>query len=276
MRRRQPIFTPTISVELKGGFGNQLFQFAAVLSAACKSNANFSFLHAKGTREFALDNLGLKLRTIYSPSISDGILTINEKQGFKNFWSEKYYEKGFGFSPLPEFKRSTTIFGYFQSFRYFEDISFELVNWINSALPRVNPTLNPDLLLHVRLGDIARIPHFRDFHGVTPSSYFIDSIDYLGGLGSNASVVTDDLDFLPLEHEELMKQYPELRLIHGDLISDFKLITSSKRLIISNSTFSWWGAYLSSAKIVAPAKWFTTTDLDFQSENFFPADWKLL
>jgi hypothetical protein len=30
-----------------------------------------------------------------------------------------------------------------------------------------------------------------------------------------------------------------------------------KGVIMANSSFSWWGAFLSNGKVIAPSKWFT-------------------
>ena len=45
----------------------------------------------------------------------------------------------------------------------------------------------------------------------------------------------------------------------GNEIEDFNLLASCKHLIIANSSWSWWAAYLcpnESKKIIAPKKWF--------------------
>jgi hypothetical protein len=47
--------------------------------------------------------------------------------------------------------------------------------------------------------------------------------------------------------------------------------------VISNSTFSWWAAYLSDAEVIGPKVWFAN-DLQakFQPENFYPKNWIIL
>ena len=46
----------------------------------------------------------------------------------------------------------------------------------------------------------------------------------------------------------------------GDEIEDFNLLASSKNIIMANSSWSWWAAYLcpnESKKIIAPKNWFS-------------------
>jgi hypothetical protein len=42
----------------------------------------------------------------------------------------------------------------------------------------------------------------------------------------------------------------------GDTYDSFKMMKACKNHIISNSTYSWWGAWLAGGKVVAPARWF--------------------
>ena len=46
--------------------------------------------------------------------------------------------------------------------------------------------------------------------------------------------------------------------------------------IISNSTFSWWGAYLNqnkNKKIICPKKWFSYTDEYFNPKDIYCENW---
>ena len=58
----------------------------------------------------------------------------------------------------------------------------------------------------------------------------------------------------------------------GNEIDDFNLLASCKHLIIANSSFSWWAAYLcpdEGKKIVAPKQWYT----DGEQRTKCPESW---
>lgn len=73
----------------------------------------------------------------------------------------------------------------------------------------------------------------------------------------NFLVFSDDPDWA----REKFKDNPKVQVMDkGDEVSDFNLLTSCKHLIIANSSFSWWAAYLcpnESKKIIAPRQWFS-------------------
>lgn len=61
--------------------------------------------------------------------------------------------------------------------------------------------------------------------------------------------------------KEKFKDNPNVQVMEkGDEIEDFNLLSSCKSLIIANSSFSWWAAYLcpnETKKIIAPKQWFS-------------------
>jgi hypothetical protein len=59
-------------------------------------------------------------------------------------------------------------------------------------------------------------------------------------------------------------------------IVDFYYLTQAEYLIMSNSTFSWWGAWLSQAKTVAPENWFAGVFKDRSTKDIYCEDWIIL
>lgn len=58
----------------------------------------------------------------------------------------------------------------------------------------------------------------------------------------------------------------------GNDVDDFNLLASCKHLIIANSSYSWWAAYLcpnEGKKIIAPKQWFT----DKETRTKLPESW---
>jgi hypothetical protein len=88
--------------------------------------------------------------------------------------------------------------------------------------------------------------------------YWRDSVNHMLSINKdmNFLVVTDDVSFA--------KSYIglDIRTIHVDIGFDFYVVNQSKWTIISNSTFSWWAAWLNEKtnKIIAP-KYFNAHNL---------------
>lgn len=266
----------TIKCEIKGGFGNQLFQLANVVNIAVKSGSVFKLSPQPGTRDFALNKLGLFPNVTYLPLIVDSKLTFSSVQVRFPIFSFRYKELAFSYSEIPNFRKSLNLEGYFQSYKYFEDIGLLFKSWLIEVLGIGEFKESNGINLHIRLGDIARNKKFLEFHGLAPSSYFIDAISNFNLNNPEITVVTDDLELIGNVHRELFLEYPSARIVSNSLDDDFKFLASSKNLVISNSTFSWWAAYLSSAKIVAPSKWFADSKVAFNNADFFPPGWVIL
>ena len=63
-------------------------------------------------------------------------------------------------------------------------------------------------------------------------------------------VITDDIDAAAV-------LFPQFPAYHFSIAEDFFVISHAKYLIIANSTFSWWGAWLNKAckTVIAPKFW---------------------
>jgi hypothetical protein len=60
-------------------------------------------------------------------------------------------------------------------------------------------------------------------------------------------------------------------------LSDMCLMTLCSHHIIANSSFSWWGAWLSGSNdVVAPKKWYGPAASDVKTTDLIPARWKTL
>mgnify|MGYP003334645778 FL=1 len=99
-----------ISATLMGGLGNQLFQIFAVLGYAFRYNVDYTFPRTK--------QKGDPRTKMYWDNILDKIAFSISPIPIKH---PVYNESGFEFKEITEFNRSHKLFGYFQSYKYFQD-----------------------------------------------------------------------------------------------------------------------------------------------------------
>ena len=119
--------------------------------------------------------------------------------------------------------------------------------------------------------------HFRAQDGylrenfVLPVSYFNKCKEYVrNAVGSHIKfvVVTDN--------PQLSKRYfPNDIIINNDMKTDLAILTHSKYKIISNSSFSWWAAWLGlpdSELVIAPNRWMNYNKTILEGDSFYPHD----
>lgn len=106
-----------------------------------------------------------------------------------------------------------------------------------------------------------------------PKEYYFKALDLLNLKNSRVLIVSDDLEwckatfmgsrFVFADRKGVNLQYPEYLL-------DFYLLRLCKHVIVSNSTFSWWAAYLNETpgrKVMYPWPWTTWATEDFIPKN---------
>ena len=163
-------------------------------------------------------------------------------------------------------KRSSFHVGYFQSFRY-SDYK-EDFDVLRKIIPRnINPekdfyanlakTESP-LVVHVRLADYRVENNF----GIPSKDYYQSAIDFQFKEGDYKKIwlFSDEpeaaLEFIPQGFLGLVRNISQ-ELI--DPIWSLEAMRLGSGYVIANSTFSWWGAYLSHQEdplVIYPQPWF--------------------
>jgi hypothetical protein len=233
---------------LKGGLGNQMFTIAAAYAAARNINSemfiNYTIPHVGGQGSGPLK---------YKDTIYKNI------QATSNTVEQVFNEPDWSYSPIPHIDNIITD-GYFQSEKHFKQYSTEIKELFNFPTDIKNKITNsltkiPKKLLsvHVRLGDYLN-PGYTSTHFICNRDYYINALKHFDLNEYTIIVCTDDVvnynKYINIENAILCNGKDELE--------DLYLLSQCDASILTNSSFSWWGAYLGKDKhkVCAPSKWF--------------------
>jgi hypothetical protein len=288
-----------ICSRIEGGLGNQLFQYAAARSLANRLNT-----------ELVLDisPLQSRARNVTKRVYELGIFRINARIADKD--EIKYIN---ALCKIPRISRLLTrwnivcenelefnkkfneasgdiyLKGYWQSYRYFSNISSEICNELLLSEPlsllseataaRIDNV--ESIAVHVRRGDYVSSKSAAAMHGALSSDYYQNAINSFLSKISRPSffVFSDDPEWC---RSNLYFNKSTVEFIEhntgSDSWQDLILMSRCSHLIIANSSFSWWAAWLGDQRlgldsriVVAPVSWFANQLHD--TSDRFPRHW---
>jgi len=264
-----------VGVDIYGGLGNQMFQYAAGLALSERLGAQLGVdirhyeRKDRGDRRLGLRDFGIELNSVRVPPFKIGrrIATALRLLPDPFRGGERLVDvEGFN----PRFLQLTTpvaLRGYFQSWRYFEGYEASVRRAFDVhrlATPRttelaaeIAAARNP-VAIHIRRGDYTISPHSVAFFGLLHADYYRAARSALEARVDNPTyfLFSDEVDVALAE----LAGWQGLRPVTGfSAYEDMYLMSSCKHFVIANSTFSWWAAWLGAApdKVVAgPKQWF--------------------
>jgi hypothetical protein len=270
-----------------GGLGNQLFQIFATISYGITKHKQFKFLNIE-----TLGGGNTTVRHTYWTSFLSSLkpFLINELP--KNI--KVIREKEFSYNDLEidEFSQDDImIFGYFQSYKYFQYQFNMLTRIINlekkkielkTKLEVTDEYLRDKISMHFRIGDYKLLPNY---YPLATYEYYERSLKHiLDKTGkSNFTILyfCEDIDVedVLIIINKLRHVYPSCQFIRGESsLADWEqmlLMSLCQHNIIPNSSFSWWAAYFNtnSKKIVCyPSIWFGPT-IGHNTKDLCPPEW---
>ena len=88
-------------------------------------------------------------------------------------------------------------------------------------------------------------------------------------------IFTDDIDWVN-KHFVMKKNFIIVQNNFGsNSYQDMYLMSKASQLVIANSSYSWWGAYLNAdGRIYAPDRWYVDAVIDLG--DFFPGHWTMV
>lgn len=277
-----------IIIQLKGGLGNQMFQYA--LYRALKKKGKTvkiddvtGFVNDK-LREPVLQGYGID----YERATKDEVIALTDSKmdifsrirrkltGRKTF---RIDEESGRFDPNILELENAYLVGYWQSEKYFADEAVQ--NEIKEAFEKrpqelMNDTVSWTLLqqieccesvsLHVRRTDYVDAEHIH-IHNICSEKYYKNAIDKIRKEYPNAMffIFTDDKEWCKKHFKGRCFSVVELEEGPKTDIAEMMLMSRCKHHIIANSSFSWWAAWLNDAPeklVIAPSKWINHKDMD--------------
>lgn len=290
-----------IIVQLYGGLGNQMFQYAFGTHLATINNAelvfDLSYVQSKlpfkkwtTPMQYELhifENLKAKLKPnifaskyVYPFAKMEHLL---KTRLYKNKY-DFYIENDLSFnSNLLSIKNNSFVCGNFQSELYFKNIEQIIRN--DFSFPKISDETNLKHLekiqnsnavsIHIRRGDYVSIQKNAQKFLALDLEYYQKAIDVLATKIADPTffIFSDDMNWV---EENLKINFPKYYIKNNTAKNtsyiDMQLMSMCKHNIIANSTFSWWAAWLNTNQnkiVIAPKRWFQ----HLANDDLLPNTW---
>jgi len=273
-------------IKIHYGLGNQLFQYAFGRALSLRKNVPFAldlyFYHSapqdpKHPRAYQLDRFCIRENIIPDDEVSKFIDPTPIEKGMTRLETliRPYYKRRIVYERDLVFDENmwnveddAYLVGYWQDLRYFCDYEEQIREDLRfrQAPDGKDKELMEEIRgcnsvgIHVRRGDYLTDPFTLDLAGITSLDFYRRSVADMAGKVSDPRyfVFTDDPDWVR-QNLDLGIEY---QLVHHNdqlrAFEDMRLLSSCRHFILSNSSFSWWGAWLGEHKgkiVYAPAVW---------------------
>ena len=270
-----------------GRLGNQMFEFAALRGIAAEHEYEVCIPPAdhQGIENYSLHQC-FKLDHIKTGFISNENYSLEQTFHYNNDL----------FSTCPD---NTSLYGFFQSWRYFANFEDEIRKDFTFHDDILNPckemveSVEEPIMLHVRRGD----PNLTDPRGFKwsytqcSSQHPPQPIEYyekaLAEFPEDQPVIvfSDSIDWVKEQEffsgDRFLHSEPDDKYADGSFTpyTDLCLMSLCSHAIIANSSMSWWGAWLQTnpnKKVIAPKMWFGSDYKDKDTKDLYCSDWIVL
>jgi len=292
-----------VIVKLQGGLGNQMFQYAAGkgLSHCSPVYIDHRFLDENQidkqhftARKYELQ-LFKNIKAVKATAKQLAIFNNNSfyhrlyRRFFKTVISRQIENEYIDFEKTYGKPVNIYLDGYFQSEKYFRhlrsqllaDFEFPALDTDNDNIRKKIEASSNAVSIHVRRGDYLKSPEVYKIHGVLEVQYYQQALSLLKAKYADLTlfVFSDDIDWAMKNLN--LNNYPTCYVSgnqSGNSWKDMALMSYCKHHIIANSSFSWWGAWLSKSngEVFAPDNWFNASNVKFNIHDFIPANWHII
>lgn len=272
-----------VTAHLMGGLGNMLFIVATCFALSKKYKVKLRF--------YCNPNVwrDVKRRMIQCYKIFEkfDIDCVNNRKSGITF-REPYF---FYDSITLDRRNHSCIYGYFQSYKYFDAYKTEFINMLHNPYKNaICDDLEKYFFKHKQQGKQERgvkevefvSIHVRrtdyltlsDIHLNLGTTYYEEAISNFSKEKSIFLIFSDDVEFI--QSEPLFQT-----LVNKYIITDqddeycFWLMAACDHNIIANSSYSWWASYINSNPnklVVYPSKWFGPNGPVYKMHDIMPPE----
>lgn len=279
------IQTRDIRVYLFGGIGNVLYQISLSLYLSSKKKSRIQFVKVQSKhRTRFLNEITKPEYSKKSPKFAKSLRVILLKLRIHSIFFRKHIfislETRVSSLESLEQNNARHYLGYFQNLALAEfaksDIrklitDFQHSKWFELMKLKIQAD-NP-IAIHIRRGDYQST---RNYHGILSEDYYLRAINHF----PNSEIFWVFSDDLHAARQLLNISEANRKIVYisppedVDAVDSLLLFSLCKSQIIANSTFSWWGAFLSndSTTTIFPKQWILSKgDFEFETPNSWTA-----
>lgn len=273
-----------VIVKISDGFGNQLFMYACGYAIAKRLNVplllDISYLDNSTLRKYELNKLNIKYKSLFTTRTQKYYLI---KVAYRKLYHAWLHIRGFHFfkekqiyiynSVLTQLTDKTYLYGYWQTEKYFKDCRSDILKMFTPNYPlstgcreylKTVEQCN-SVAIHVRRGDYVNLGICLD------QSYYHQALLKMEEKVKTPQyfIFSDDIEFAQQLFKKEKGYFTYIQYqSENTTLEDMFIMKSCKHIIMANSSYSWWAAWLNDNpnKIVIHPN-------DHQLDDFYPSKW---
>lgn len=289
-----------VIIRLKGGLGNQMFQYAFGRALALRRHEQLLLDASIFGNEPKIDTPRHYALGAYKiqAQMADPLVTKPYKTRGSIFMRKVKRRllrlNDFTYHPTLAHSKAHYLEGFWNNEKYFKDIAdtikhdFSLKNKLGPDAEKISTELikakvgatKKTVSIHVRRGDFISNPYASEQHNVLTMDYYPKALTYLTSKIPKESLMiyifSDDISWVK---ENLIlagydTEYVSYKVAHIHDYEELYLMSLCDHNIIANSSFSWWGAWLNRNPekiVIAPEKWIKNPYID--TKDVCPPQW---
>ncbi len=192
----------------------------------------------------------------------------------------KVQQPTFGYTPISfidQLKGDIELHGFYQAHQYFDTIRGELVNkyfkFKDEVIEQAQKygITDDSLGISVRRGDYIQLQHN---HCVLSKKFYQDALGKVKDI-DKVFFFSDDIPWCKENCFCSEEDSDMVNFIQDDKWVQLYMMTQMKRLILSNSTFAWWGGYLNTKaiQVIIPDPWFGPSNDHHDVSGLYCPNW---